>query len=142
MGPMPTATTQRHPPDQLIHAIRAALLSTIKAECPEVLDDLRDSVFTPLSLWMTRDDIVALLRRYSPRVHDPRLGSAHHQVPRADRVLGTTLASHRALDTRRSVAHVTRVGSVVWGRTPSRTRVRLGTALVRGNKCSSRPWPS
>ena len=80
MGPMPTATTQRHPPDQLIHAIRAALLSTIKAECPEVLDDLRDSVFTPLSLWMTRDDIVALLRRYSPRVHDPRLGSAHHQV--------------------------------------------------------------
>ena len=80
MGRMPRTTTQRHPPDQLIHAIRAALLSTIKAECPEVLDDLRDSVFTPLSLWMTRDDIVALLRRYSPRVHDPRLGSAHHQV--------------------------------------------------------------
>ena len=80
MGRMPRATTQRHPPDQLIHAIRAALLSTIKAECPEVLDDLRDAVFTPLSLWMTRDDIVALLRRYSPRVHDPRLGSAHHQV--------------------------------------------------------------
>ena len=65
MGRMLRATTQRHPPDQLIHAIRAALLSTIKAECPEVLDDLRDSVFTPLSLWMTRDDIVALLRRYS-----------------------------------------------------------------------------
>ena len=80
MGRMPRATTQRHPPDQLIHAIRAALLSTIWTECPEVLDDLRDSVFTPLSLWMTRDDIVALLRRYSPRVHDPRLGSAHHQV--------------------------------------------------------------
>ena len=74
------SASQRHPRDQLIHAIRAALLSTIKAECPEVLDDLRDSVFTPLSLWMTRDDIVALLRRYSPRVHDPRLGSAHHQV--------------------------------------------------------------
>ena len=26
-------TTRRHPPDQLIHAIRAALLSTIQAKC-------------------------------------------------------------------------------------------------------------
>ena len=33
MGPMPRATTRRHPPDQLIHAIRAALLSTIQAKC-------------------------------------------------------------------------------------------------------------
>ena len=33
MGPMLRATTQRHPPDQLINAIRAALLSTIRAEC-------------------------------------------------------------------------------------------------------------
>ena len=61
MGPMPRATTRRHPPDQLIHAIRAALLSTIQAKCPEVLDDLRDAVFTPLIHSMTRDDIVALL---------------------------------------------------------------------------------
>ena len=49
----------------LIHAIRAALLSTIRAEfCPEVLDDLRDAVsITPLMRRhsMTRDDIVALL---------------------------------------------------------------------------------
>ena len=61
MGPMPRATTRRHPPDQLIHAIRAALLSTIQAKCPEVLDDLRDAVFTLLIHSMTRDDIVTLL---------------------------------------------------------------------------------
>ena len=63
-------------------------------------------------------------RRYSPRVHDPHRGppqaprstSRRHTTtpagPRADRVLGTTLASHRALDTRRSVAHVI----AVWAR--------------------------
>ena len=45
-----------------------------------MLDDLRDAVFTPLIHSMTRDDIVALLRRYSPLVHDPRRGSAHRQV--------------------------------------------------------------
>ena len=61
MGPMLRATTRRHPPDRLIHAIRAALLSTIQAKRPEVLDDLRDAVFTPLIHSMTRDDIVAIL---------------------------------------------------------------------------------
>ena len=62
MGPMPLATTQRHPPDQLIHAIRAALLSTIRAKCPEVLDDLRDAVFNPLiHSAMPREATVALL---------------------------------------------------------------------------------
>ena len=40
--------------------------------------------------------------------------------PRADRALGTTLAYQRALDTRRSVAHVIPVGSVGSGLPPSR----------------------
>ena len=81
MGPMPRATTQRHPPDQLIHAIRAALLSTIRAECPEVLDDLRDAVFTPLIHSGTpRGDIVALLKRRAPHPVDIHRGSLHRQV--------------------------------------------------------------
>ncbi len=81
MGPMPRATTQRHPPDQLIHAIRAALLSTIRAECPEVLEDLRDAVFNPLIYSATpREDIVALLKRRSPHPVDKHRGSPHRQV--------------------------------------------------------------
>ena len=67
MGSMPRATTQRHPPDQLIHAIRAALLSTIRAECPEVLENLRDAVLTPLIHSATpREALVALLKRRAP----------------------------------------------------------------------------
>ena len=78
---MPRATTRRHPPDQLIHAIRAALLSTIRTECPEVLDDLRDAVFTPLIYSATpREDIVALLKRRSPHPVDMPRGSPHRQV--------------------------------------------------------------
>ena len=81
MGPMPRATTRRHPPDQLIHAIRAALLSTIRAEWPEVLDDLRDAVFTPLIHSGTpRGDIVALLKRRAPHPVDIHRGSLHRQV--------------------------------------------------------------
>ena len=81
MGPMPRATTQRHPPDQLIHAIRAALLSTIRAECPEVLEDLRDAVFTPLiHSAMPQEAIVALLKRRSPHPVDKHRGSPHRQV--------------------------------------------------------------
>ena len=78
---MPRATTQRHPPDQLIQAIRAALLSTIRAECPEVLEDLRDAVFNPLIYSaMPREDIVALLKRRSPHPVDMPRGSPHRQV--------------------------------------------------------------
>ena len=81
MGPMPRATTQRHPPDQLIHAIRAALLSTIKAECPEVLENLRDAVFTPLIRSATpREALVALLKRRAPHPVDMPRGSPHRQV--------------------------------------------------------------
>ena len=77
---MPRATTQRHPPDQLIHAIRAALLSTIKAECPEVLENLRDAVFTPLIQSMPREALVALLKRRAPHPVDMPSGSPHRQV--------------------------------------------------------------
>ena len=67
MGPMPRATTRRHPSDQLIHAIRAALFSTIRAECPEVLENLRDAVFNPLiHSAMPREAIVALLCSLRP----------------------------------------------------------------------------
>ena len=70
-APQPTTSTPA--PD---HPVYPYLLRGLTIARPNP----RDSVFTPLSLWMTRDDIVALLRRYSPRVHDPRLGSVHHQV--------------------------------------------------------------
>ena len=81
MGPMLRATTRRHPPDQLIHAIRAALLSTIRTECPEVLENLRDAVFNPLIYSaMPREDIVALLKRRSPHPVDMHRGSPHRQV--------------------------------------------------------------
>ena len=80
-GPMPRATTQRHPPDQLIHAIRAALLSTIRAECPEVLENLRDAVFNPLIHSATpREALVALLKRRAPHPVDIHRGSPHRQV--------------------------------------------------------------
>ena len=81
MGPMPRATTQRHPRDQLINANRAALLSTIRTECPEVLENLRAAVFTPLIYSATpREDIVALLKRRSPHPVDMHRSSPHRQV--------------------------------------------------------------
>ena len=85
MGPMPRATTQRHPPDQLIHAIRAALLSTIRAECPEVLLIHSRIYVTPCS---TRSSIRRRLGRpswpsSSAARHTPvdmHRGSPHRQV--------------------------------------------------------------
>ena len=57
------------------------LLSTIWAEWPEVLDDLRDAVFTPLIHSGTpRGDIVALLKRRAPHPVDIHRGSLHRQV--------------------------------------------------------------
>ena len=78
---MPRATTRRHPPDQLINAIRAALLSTIWAEWPEVLENLRDAVFNPLiHSARPREALVALLKRRSPHPVDIHRGSPHRQV--------------------------------------------------------------
>ena len=72
--------TQRHPPAQLLFGVRAAFLSTIRAECPAVLDDLWDAVFVPLAACWPPAETVALLRRRDPRPEDLPRGSVHRSV--------------------------------------------------------------
>ena len=63
-----------------LSAVRAAFLSTIRAECPAVLDDLWDEDFAPLADRMPPTETVALLTRRDPRPDDLPRGSVHREV--------------------------------------------------------------
>ncbi len=60
--------------------MRAWFLSTIRAECPAVLDDLWDDVFAPLAARRPPAETVALLTRRYPLPDDLPRGSVHREV--------------------------------------------------------------
>ncbi len=77
---MPRRKEKKHPPKQLLSSVRTAFLSTIRAKCPQVLDDLWDEVFAPLAARRPPAETVALLTRRYPRPDDLPRGSVHREV--------------------------------------------------------------
>ena len=57
-----TKRLDRHQDEQLILAVRYAFLEAVRTWCPEVLEDLRRTVYVPLEARVGRDDAAVLLR--------------------------------------------------------------------------------
>ena len=61
-----TKRLDRHQDEQLILAVRYAFLEAVRTWCPEVLEDLRRTVYVPLEARVGRDDAAVLLRSPLP----------------------------------------------------------------------------
>ena len=65
LGPM-TKRLARHQGNQLILSVRYAFLEAVRTWCPEVLEDLRRTVYVPLEARVGRDAAAVLLRSPLP----------------------------------------------------------------------------
>ena len=65
LGPM-TKPLDRHQGNQVILAVRAWFLEAVRTWCPEVLEDLRRTVYVPLEARVGPDDAAVLLRSPLP----------------------------------------------------------------------------
>ena len=61
-----TKPLDRHQGNQVILAVRAWFLEAVRTWCPEVLEDLRRTVYVPLEARVGPDDAAVLLRSSLP----------------------------------------------------------------------------
>ena len=61
-----TKPLDRHQGNQVILAVRAWFLEAVRTWCPEVLEDLRRTVYVPLEARVGPDDAAVLLRSPLP----------------------------------------------------------------------------